>query len=113
MIAGPTAFAKDRRDGAESAIFLKFDGKTELMPGIYTLGRQGRQVSENDTAAHVAAFPARRGQGWSPAASMRCSPSLVTVYKSSDVTNFAQGEIFMLGGYVAMLRLLWSSCPIR
>ena len=37
VIAGPTAFAKDRRDGARSSIFVKFDGKTHtLMPGVYT-----------------------------------------------------------------------------
>jgi len=37
VIAGPTAFAKDRRDGARSSIFVKFDGKAHtLMPGVYT-----------------------------------------------------------------------------
>jgi branched-chain amino acid transport system substrate-binding protein len=37
VIAGPTAFAKDRRDGARSSLFIKFDGKTHtLMPGVYT-----------------------------------------------------------------------------
>jgi len=37
VIAGPTAFARDRRDGARSSIFVKFDGKAHtLMPGVYT-----------------------------------------------------------------------------
>ena len=37
ILAGPTAFSPDRRDGYRSSIFIKFDGKThKLMPGIYT-----------------------------------------------------------------------------
>lgn len=36
-LAGPTVFAKDRRDGYRSSIFIKFDGKThKLMPGVYS-----------------------------------------------------------------------------
>jgi branched-chain amino acid transport system substrate-binding protein len=36
VIAGPIAFAKDRRDGNRASIFVKFDGKTHtLMPGVY------------------------------------------------------------------------------
>jgi branched-chain amino acid transport system substrate-binding protein len=36
VIAGPVAFAKDRRDGSRASIFVKFDGKTHtLMPGVY------------------------------------------------------------------------------
>ena len=37
VLAGPTVFAKDRRDSYRSSIFIKFDGKTEqLIPGVYT-----------------------------------------------------------------------------
>ncbi len=36
VTAGPTAFAKDRRDAHRASIFIKFDGKTHtLMPGAY------------------------------------------------------------------------------
>jgi len=36
VLAGPTAFAKDRRDGHRASVFIKFDGKThKLMPGTY------------------------------------------------------------------------------
>jgi len=36
VTAGPTAFAKDRRDAHRASIFIKFDGKThKLMPGSY------------------------------------------------------------------------------
>jgi branched-chain amino acid transport system substrate-binding protein len=36
VLAGPIAFAKDRRDGSRASIFVKFDGKTHtLMPGVY------------------------------------------------------------------------------
>jgi hypothetical protein len=36
-VAGPIAFAKNRRDGHRASIFVKFDGKTghKLMPGVY------------------------------------------------------------------------------
>ncbi|MBL8663081.1 MAG: ABC transporter substrate-binding protein [Candidatus Odyssella sp.] len=37
VLAGLTAFAKDRRDGYRSSIFIRFDGKTHtLMPGAYS-----------------------------------------------------------------------------
>jgi len=37
VLAGPTIFGKDRRDGYRSSVFIKFDGKTHtLMPGVYT-----------------------------------------------------------------------------
>ncbi|MFO0986489.1 MAG: ABC transporter substrate-binding protein [Alphaproteobacteria bacterium] len=37
VLAGPTAFGKDRRDGYRSSIFIRFDGKTHtLMPGAYS-----------------------------------------------------------------------------
>lgn len=37
ILAGPTTFGPDRRDGYRSSIFIKFDGKTyKLMPGSYT-----------------------------------------------------------------------------
>ena len=37
VLAGPTIFSKDRRDGYRSSIFIKFDGKTHtLIPGVYT-----------------------------------------------------------------------------
>ncbi len=37
VLAGPIGFAKGRRDGHRSSIFVKFDGKTHtLMPGVYT-----------------------------------------------------------------------------
>jgi branched-chain amino acid transport system substrate-binding protein len=37
VMAGPVAFAKDRRDGSRASIFVKFDGKSHtLMPGVYT-----------------------------------------------------------------------------
>ena len=32
--------------------------------------------------------------------------SLVIVYKSTDVVNFAGGELVMLGGYLGLLALL-------
>lgn len=36
VLAGPVAFAKDRRDGHRGSIFIKFDGKTHaLAPGAY------------------------------------------------------------------------------
>jgi branched-chain amino acid transport system substrate-binding protein len=36
VLAGPIAFAKDRRDGHRASIFIKFDGKSyTLMPGVY------------------------------------------------------------------------------
>ncbi len=37
--------------------------------------------------------------------------SLVIVYKSSDVINFAGGEMVMLGGYLGMLALLCFELP--
>ena len=37
--------------------------------------------------------------------------SLVIVYKSSDVINFAGGEMVMLGGYLGMFALLWLGLP--
>src|SRR5262249_4413733 len=33
--------------------------------------------------------------------------SLVIVYKSTDVVNFAGGELLMLGGYIALLALIY------
>ena len=33
--------------------------------------------------------------------------SLVIVYKSTDVVNFAGGELLMLGGYIALLALTY------
>lgn len=37
VLAGPTAFGKDRRDAYRASIFIKFDGKNHtLMPGVYT-----------------------------------------------------------------------------
>jgi len=36
VLAGPIAFAPDRRDGHRASIFVKFDGKTHtLMPSVY------------------------------------------------------------------------------
>jgi branched-chain amino acid transport system substrate-binding protein len=36
VLAGPIAFAKDRRDGHRASVFIKFDGKShKLMPGTY------------------------------------------------------------------------------
>ena len=37
--------------------------------------------------------------------------SLVIVYKSTDVINFAGGEIVMLGGYLGMFALLFLGLP--
>src|ERR1044072_4328833 len=37
--------------------------------------------------------------------------SLVIVYKSSDVINFAGGEMVMIGGYLGMFALLWLGLP--
>ncbi len=37
--------------------------------------------------------------------------SLVIVYKSTDVINFAGGEIVMIGGYLGMFALLWLGLP--
>jgi branched-chain amino acid transport system permease protein len=37
--------------------------------------------------------------------------SLVIVYKSTDVVNFAGGELVMLGGYLGLLFLLWFEAP--
>ena len=37
VLAGPTVFGPNRRDGYRSSIFIKFDGKnSKLMPGSYT-----------------------------------------------------------------------------
>ena len=37
VLAGPTVFGADRRDGMRSSVFIKFDGKTHsLMPGSHT-----------------------------------------------------------------------------
>ena len=43
VMAGPIAFAADRRDGDRASIFIKFDGKVHtLMPGVYSWnGRDG------------------------------------------------------------------------
>ena len=43
VMAGPIAFAPDRRDGDRASIFIKFDGKVHtLMPGVYSWnGRDG------------------------------------------------------------------------
>jgi branched-chain amino acid transport system substrate-binding protein len=36
VIAGPTVFARGRRDGSRASVFIKFDGtKHTLMPGVY------------------------------------------------------------------------------
>ena len=36
VLAGPTAFGPNQRDGMRSSVFIKFDGKTHtLMPGFY------------------------------------------------------------------------------
>ena len=37
--------------------------------------------------------------------------SLVIIYKSSDVINFAGGEMVMVGGYLGMFALLWLNLP--
>jgi len=37
--------------------------------------------------------------------------SLVIVYKSSDVINFAGGEMVMLGGYLGLFALIWLELP--
>lgn len=37
--------------------------------------------------------------------------AIVTVFKTTDVPNFAQGEIFMIGGYVALSLLLIAGLP--
>ncbi|MFT3821236.1 MAG: branched-chain amino acid ABC transporter permease [Rubrivivax sp.] len=37
--------------------------------------------------------------------------AIVTVFKTTDVPNFAQGEIFMVGGYVALMGLLVAGLP--
>jgi branched-chain amino acid transport system permease protein len=37
--------------------------------------------------------------------------SLVIVYKSTDVVNFAGGELVMLGAYIGLLFLLWFELP--
>ena len=36
---------------------------------------------------------------------------IVSIFKTTDVPNFAQGEIFMMGGYVALLGLLVLKLP--
>ena len=36
---------------------------------------------------------------------------IVSVFKTTDVPNFAQGEIFMMGGYVALMLLLVAKLP--
>lgn len=37
VLAGPTAFGPQRRDGHRASVFIKFDGKNhKLMPGVYT-----------------------------------------------------------------------------
>ena len=45
VVAGPIAFAKDRRDAHRASIFIRYDGKSghTLMPGVYTWdGKEGR-----------------------------------------------------------------------
>lgn len=37
--------------------------------------------------------------------------AIVAVFKTTDVPNFAQGEIFMIGGYVALTLLLIAGLP--
>jgi branched-chain amino acid transport system permease protein len=37
--------------------------------------------------------------------------AIVAVFKTTDVPNFAQGEIFMIGGYVALTLLLIAKLP--
>ena len=37
--------------------------------------------------------------------------AIVSVFKTTDVPNFAQGEIFMIGGYVALTLLLVAGLP--
>ncbi len=37
--------------------------------------------------------------------------SLVIIYKSSDVINFAGGEMVMVGGYLGMFALFWLNLP--
>ena len=37
--------------------------------------------------------------------------AIVTVFKTTDVPNFAQGEIFMVGGYIALMGLLVLKLP--
>lgn len=37
--------------------------------------------------------------------------AIVAVFKTTDVPNFAQGEIFMIGGYVALTLLLIAELP--
>ena len=37
--------------------------------------------------------------------------AIVTVFKTTDVPNFAQGEIFMIGCYVALMLLLVVKLP--
>jgi len=37
--------------------------------------------------------------------------AIVAVFKTTDVPNFAQGEIFMIGGYVALSLLLLAKLP--
>jgi branched-chain amino acid transport system permease protein len=37
--------------------------------------------------------------------------SLVIIYKSSDVINFAGGEMVMVGGYLGMFALFWLGLP--
>jgi branched-chain amino acid transport system substrate-binding protein len=44
VVAGPIAFAKDRRDAHRASIFIKYDGKNghTLMPGVYLWdGKEG------------------------------------------------------------------------
>lgn len=37
--------------------------------------------------------------------------AIVAVFKTTDVPNFAQGEMFMMGGYVALVLLLLAQLP--
>lgn len=37
--------------------------------------------------------------------------AIVAIYKTTDVPNFAQGELFMIGGYVALTLLLLGKVP--
>jgi branched-chain amino acid transport system permease protein len=37
--------------------------------------------------------------------------AIVAIYKTTDVPNFAQGELFMIGGYVALTLLLLAKLP--
>ena len=113
VIAGPTAFAKDRRDGARSLdLPVKFDGKTGTLMPSATRGT-ARPACNARPRAHVAASPTRRRQRHaSPAASMRSMRAVaghrLQVERRHQFRRRRDGDAWRLSRHV---RLSGLGCP--